>query len=495
LGTTNPVLTIGQTQNINIFASSGSNTFAISGNTNPGVVSANINGSLLYVVGLAAGTGTVTVCQSGTSYCSTAFVTVNATTGSGLSFSQTTVNINPSQSATVIINSGSGSYYLSGNTNPSAAPATVSGSNIYISGSTAGSASITVCQTGNSSLCGSVSVTVGQTGSNLTFSNQAPALTSGQSQTVAVYSPSGYSGSFSIQNNTNPAAAGASLNGSVLTLTGNGTGSSVLTVCETGTTVCGTITAATANATTSSGTSVYMTNTNIPSMTLNQFYNYQIQAQGGSGGYVFTISAGSLPAGLTMTTTGLITGTPTSAVASPFTLKVSDSAGGTSTINLNISIVTIAPVVTTPSGLSVPASTPAATAPATPASGYQSGELISENGTIYIVYQNTKTGFTNAPAFLGLGFNFSNVTPVTSDSLVPSGKVVVTADGAHPRGTWLLSGSTVYFLTPSGLIPVPDWATFTGNGGQASYIVPANSYDLGYTKLPQMTANDSRVHG
>ena len=493
LGSTNPTLNIGQSQSISIFANSGASSFTISGNTNPTVVSPNVNGSILYLIGLAAGTSTVTVCQISSSYCATAFVTVNTSGSSAVSLSQTTVNLNSGQSATVIINSGSGSYYLSGNTNPTAAVATVTGSNLYISGAGNGSASVTVCQTGNSSLCGAVSVVVGSSSGGLTFSNANPTLTSGQNLTITIYPPTTYSGSYVISGNTNTAAATPSLNGSTLTLTGNGTGSTVITVCQTGLTVCGTINATTSGSASSViNTSVYMSNINLPSMTINQFYNYQIQAQGGSGtGYVFSIANGSLPAGLSLANTGLITGTPTSAAAASFTLKVTDSSGGTSTANLTLGAVTITPAAPTPAtGLSVPASSDTGTVTA---SGYQTGQLIKENGAIYIVYKNTKTGFANSAAFTGLGFNYKNVTDVTNSGLSPSGKTVITAQGAHPRGTWLQSGSTVYLLTPDGLVPVPTWDIFLSNGGQASFIVKANSYDLGYKKLPQMTASDSRV--
>jgi len=51
----------------------------------------------------------------------------------------------------------------------------------------------------------------------------------------------------------------------------------------------------------------------------------------------------------------------------------------------------------------------------------------------------------------------------------------------------------VEFLTPSGLIPVPDWNTFLSNGGQASFLVKANKSDLAFPVLSPMTSSDSRV--
>jgi len=42
-------------------------------------------------------------------------------------------------------------------------------------------------------------------------------------------------------------------------------------------------------------------------------------------------------------------------------------------------------------------------------SAYANGSLFSENGTVYIVYKNTKTGFASPLFFTALGFKFTNV--------------------------------------------------------------------------------------
>jgi hypothetical protein len=87
----------------------------------------------------------------------------------------------------------------------------------------------------------------------------------------------------------------------------------------------------------------------LPGATLGTSYNLALLATGGVPSYIWTITAGSLPAGLTLSTTGVISGTPTGAGTSNFTVKVTDSqtpTPATKTANLSIT-VTIAPLVVT----------------------------------------------------------------------------------------------------------------------------------------------------
>ena len=62
-------------------------------------------------------------------------------------------------------------------------------------------------------------------------------------------------------------------------------------------------------------------------------------ATGGSGTYTFSVSAGSLPAGLTLNAaTGLISGVPTSAAGSTFTVTATDSTGVTTSRSYSVTI-------------------------------------------------------------------------------------------------------------------------------------------------------------
>lgn len=72
-----------------------------------------------------------------------------------------------------------------------------------------------------------------------------------------------------------------------------------------------------------------ITFTNGPSQaTVGTFYSFQFTAAGGTPPYTFSVPPGHLPSGLTMSDSGLITGTPTDTIPTTFTVTVKDSSGG-----------------------------------------------------------------------------------------------------------------------------------------------------------------------
>ncbi len=80
---------------------------------------------------------------------------------------------------------------------------------------------------------------------------------------------------------------------------------------------------------------------------LNTPYSLQMAASGGRGGYAWTLASGSLPAGLTLSSSGLISGTPTRASTYSFTLKVTS---GTTFVTKSFSMApTAALALTSPS--------------------------------------------------------------------------------------------------------------------------------------------------
>ena len=83
---------------------------------------------------------------------------------------------------------------------------------------------------------------------------------------------------------------------------------------------------------------------NPPPATTGVPYSFQIgMAFGGTPPYVYSISGGALPPGITMDTTGLATGTATVAGTYNFTIEVIDSVGATATTPCAITVIQLVP--------------------------------------------------------------------------------------------------------------------------------------------------------
>src|SRR5205085_10867403 len=65
----------------------------------------------------------------------------------------------------------------------------------------------------------------------------------------------------------------------------------------------------------------------LQSGTTGTAYSLTLTAAGGSGSYTWTVASGSLTPGLSLSSNGVLSGTPTTAGSYSFTLKVTDSSG------------------------------------------------------------------------------------------------------------------------------------------------------------------------
>jgi hypothetical protein len=86
-----------------------------------------------------------------------------------------------------------------------------------------------------------------------------------------------------------------------------------------------------------SNLSLTLSPSSLPADTLNIAYNQTITASGGTGGYTFTES-GSLPAGVTFSSSGVLSGTPTVAGSFPITVNVTDPSGDAGSRNYTLVI-------------------------------------------------------------------------------------------------------------------------------------------------------------
>ncbi len=71
--------------------------------------------------------------------------------------------------------------------------------------------------------------------------------------------------------------------------------------------------------------SLAVATTSLPNGTVGASYSATLQAAGGTPPYSWTLTSGSLPSGLTLSISGVIAGTPTSAQTYTFTVQVTDS--------------------------------------------------------------------------------------------------------------------------------------------------------------------------
>ncbi|MBI3195054.1 MAG: HYR domain-containing protein, partial [Ignavibacteriae bacterium] len=72
--------------------------------------------------------------------------------------------------------------------------------------------------------------------------------------------------------------------------------------------------------------------------TLNSSYNETITASGGLSPYTFAVTTGTLPAGLTLSSGGILSGTPTQSGSFPLTITATDANGCTGTKNDTLDI-------------------------------------------------------------------------------------------------------------------------------------------------------------
>jgi hypothetical protein len=82
-----------------------------------------------------------------------------------------------------------------------------------------------------------------------------------------------------------------------------------------------------------------ITTTALPPGTVGISYTATFSASGGVAPYTWSISSGLLPAGLSLSTAGTISGTPTAAATSNFQVQVKDSSATTSSAGFSINIV------------------------------------------------------------------------------------------------------------------------------------------------------------
>jgi hypothetical protein len=77
----------------------------------------------------------------------------------------------------------------------------------------------------------------------------------------------------------------------------------------------------------------------LPGGTVSTPYSQQMSATGGASPYTFALTSGTLPTGLSLSSSGLISGTPSLAITAPITIRATDSHGATGSLATTLSTV------------------------------------------------------------------------------------------------------------------------------------------------------------
>jgi hypothetical protein len=199
-----------------------------------------------------------------------------------------------------------------------------------------------------------------------------------------------------------------------------------------------------------------ITTSSMPAGTNGASYSNALQASGGTSPYAWSITAGSLPAGLSLNqATGLISGTPTTNGTSSFTATVTDGGSPAQSKSVPLSIVVAA---ASPQALTINATLPSATA----STGYSSAMTATGGTPAYtwsisagslppgLTLAATSGTISGTPSTNGT-YNFTatvtdNSSPTAQTKSAATSIVVAAATPPGPGTTWYIrpDGGTRY---------------------------------------------------
>ena len=219
--------------------------------------------------------------------------------------------------------------------------------------------------------------------------------------------------------------------------------------------------------------SLAVTPASLPAATIGSAYSQSVTSTGGTGTVTLSLSAGSLPAGLSFNAaTGAISGTPTASGSFNFTIMATDSLGATGSTAYSFTVNT---VTLTVNPVSLPNWTQGVAYSQTiTASGGTGSTTYSASGALPIgLSLNSSSGaITGTPSALGT-FNF---TITVTDSLGST--------GARAYGVTInpaLSISPVSLPATTQGVAYSQLVTASGGTGAPSYSVSAGALPTGLT--------------
>ena len=259
--------------------------------------------------------------------------------------------------------------------------------------------------------------------------------------------------------------------------------------------------------------------TTLPAATRNVAYSQAVAASGGIAPYIYAVTAGALPTGLTLGADGTLSGTPTAAGAFGFTITATDSATGTGpyqgsqNYTLSVGVPTIAvtpaslPAGTTNAAYSQTLSASGGRAPysyaltvgALPTGISLAGDTLAGTPTVAGSYAFTVTATDGNGNQGSIGYTLAITRPsiALAPASLPAGSVgtaytaaLSASGGTGPYGYAVTAGTLPTGLALSGatIAGTPSAGgsfTFTvtttdanGNSGSQAYTVAINAATL-----------------
>ncbi len=261
----------------------------------------------------------------------------------------------------------------------------------------------------------------------------------------------------------------------------------------------------------------------LPNATIGLAYSVTISAAGGTPPYTWSATNGSLPAGVTLnSSTGTLTGTPTSSGGSPFTIQVTvtDSASVTATkeflltIGASLAITSGATLPQGTLGQAYPTLTLAAVGGSQPytwsvsAGSMATALSLSSSGTIagtpteagafnFTVQVKDSSGSTATKAFTI--FIIPPTLPQVNTGVPPTSPAAqqisfgVSLASIYPLD---ITGQITLSFQPDAIAPAADPAIqFSAGGTTAHFTIPANTRDAVFSSSSQIAFQTGTVSG
>jgi hypothetical protein len=246
-------------------------------------------------------------------------------------------------------------------------------------------------------------------------------------------------------------------------------------------------------------TPITITSTTLGQATINSAYNTTLTATGGSGTYTWSVSSGNLPAGLALSSAGVISGTPTAAGLNSFTVQVADSETApemaTQPLKLAVSGGTLTITSTPPGGqvgggysfdLTATGGVPPYTWAGDTSNPIPPGLTLSSTGTI------SGTPTTAGKYSVDLSVTDSANTTVTqnvsmmispSGASLPNGTYAFEFSGTGPNGAVAINGA---FLLQGALVTGTYDENLASTGAQVSQTISGVTVTPGSGGLSQL---------